>query len=336
MDIFYNDISTLKIGIAFFLILIVIALFNNNSTLNLNKIYKITAFIIIINFFLSILTPNASIIGVLDINQASYSNNWETRGQIGDFIAGHFTALAFIGLLVSITQMQNGLKKQDEAINIQRDEMKLQRDEMKLQREEMKESTKSLMLQAKLYEKQNFETTFFQLLNLYTNIVNDLIYEDTSIEPPKIAYKKEAMFKYADEFLKSADGEMSSLKIFTDAYTKFMKNNHIKLNHYYRTVYRIIKYVDDYKDAYKQIDKSFYVALLRAQLTSPELAMMFFNGISQKKMKNLIEKYSLLEHMPRTNFLKKFSIEIIQQYDTSAFGKGVLSSIENQTSWFKS
>ncbi|WP_310442297.1 putative phage abortive infection protein [Sulfurimonas sp.] len=336
MNIFYSDISTLKIGIVFFLILIVIALFNNNSTLNLNKIYKITAFIIIINFLLSILTPNASIVSILDVNQTSYSNNWETRGQIGDFIAGHFTALAFIGLLISITQMQNGLKKQDEAINIQRDEMRLQREEMKLQREEMKESTKSLMLQAKLYEKQNFETTFFQLLKLYIDIVDNI--QHNNITKPVITNKKEAISKYMSEFLQKKDGEMNSLKIFNETYSDFMNSNHQHLNHYFRTIYRIVKYVDEFEDIHSQIDKKFYVNLLRAQFTSFEVALMFFNGLSRDgaNMKKYIEKYSLLEHLSAMKFFKKFDIEIIQKYDISAFGHGFFSSFDNQSNVFGS
>lgn len=335
MDILYSDISTLKIGIVFFLILIVIALFNNNSTLNLNKIYKITAFIIIVNFLLSILTPNASIVGILDVNQTSYSNNWETRGQIGDFIAGHFTALAFIGLLISITQMQSGLKKQDEAINIQRDEMKLQRDEMKLQREEMRESTNSLKLQAKLYEKQNFETTFFQLLNLYTNIANDVIHISKD-EASNITYKKQALFQYADEFRGRNNGEMDSLKDFEKEYKGFMETNYMYLNHYFRTIYRIVKYVDDYKDEFNQINKFFYISLLRAQFTTPEVALIFFNGLSHDgaNMKKYIEKYSLLEHLIGIQFFKKFNVEIIRKYDISAFGNGVFSSLDRQSYFF--
>ena len=340
MNIFYSDISTLKIGIVFFLILIVIALFNNNSTLNLNKIYKITAFIIIVNFLLSILTPNASIVGILDVNQTSYSNNWETRGQIGDFIAGHFTALAFIGLLISITQMQNGLKKQDEAINIQRDEMKLQREEMRLQREEMKESTNSLKLQAKLYEKQNFETTFFQLLKLYMDIVDNMSYkkniEKTTIETSK----KESLTQYMIECIEKVNNSNNvvSLKEFVDIYNDIMRTNHIHLNHYFRTIYRIIKYVDNYVDEHNQIDKKFYINLLRAQFTSSELALMFFNGLSNDgaNMKKYIEKYSLLEHLIGMNFFNKFNVEIIQNYNISAFGHGVFSSLKNQSHFFGS
>lgn len=125
---------------------------------NINYGYKFLIFIVLLNLLLTIFLPNYSLVSMLSMEnqfinplsikniEASTVDYWSIRGQIGDLIAGHFTALAFIGLLISISQMRISLEKQDKAI-------KIQQREMRNQQKEMKATTESLKLQAKLIEK---------------------------------------------------------------------------------------------------------------------------------------------------------------------------------------
>ena len=71
------------------------------------------------------------------------------------------------------------------------------------------------------------------------------------------------------------------------------------------------------------LGKKFYTNFVRAQLSSSELGLLFYNclgGYGNEKFKPLVEKYALLKNMPkRDDFLieprhKKF-------YRRSAFGE---------------
>ena len=46
--------------------------------------------------------------------------------------------------------------------------------------------------------------------------------------------------------------------------------------------------------------------------------------------KNLIEKYSLLKHLPALTLYKSLNIEIIEKYDINAFDNGYFNKTEKQ------
>ena len=128
-----------------------------NQMKGIYPIFKISIFLIGLNFLLTIIIPEYTIINLFtseDFKPATTAEYWSVRGQIGNLLAGHFTALAFIGLLITIIQMKDSLSKQDKAIEIQ--QLELQE-----QRKELAKTANSLEIQAKIYEKQNFENTYF-------------------------------------------------------------------------------------------------------------------------------------------------------------------------------
>ena len=66
-------------------------------------------------------------------------DTWAIRGQIGDILAGHFSALAFVGIAYSIylqgignKQIQESIEKQETAIQMQKEALNLQRLELKV------------------------------------------------------------------------------------------------------------------------------------------------------------------------------------------------------------
>ncbi len=81
-------------------------------------------------------------------------------------------------------------------------------------------------------------------------------------------------------------------------------------------MYNIIKLVS-HTDG---IDKRFYTNLVRAQLSSAELMLLFYNGLSSwgnEKFKPMIEEFALLKTMPNATLPKD---ELLHQYSPSAFG----------------
>ncbi|HHX2506174.1 TPA: putative phage abortive infection protein [Neisseria subflava] len=73
---------------------------------------------------------------------------------------------------------------------------------------------------------------------------------------------------------------------------------HRVLGHYFRGIYHAVKYIDKSKLSKEQ--KTFYIHMLRAQISSDELFFLFYSGLSKwgkDKFAPLIEKYHLFEHL---------------------------------------
>ena len=87
----------------------------------------------------------------------------EHIGQFGDTfgaINALFAGLAFAGVIWAIV--------------LQREELGLQRKELELTRAELKGQKEQLQAQDRTLQKQNFESSFFQLLRFHSEIVNSM------------------------------------------------------------------------------------------------------------------------------------------------------------------
>ncbi|MGA2179630.1 MAG: putative phage abortive infection protein [Verrucomicrobiota bacterium] len=94
-------------------------------------------------------------------------------------------------------------------------------------------------------------------------------------------------------------------------YLRMFEVYEASLGHYFRTLYHVIKFVNE-SDALKtdNTDADYknrrrYTSLVRAQLSAFELELLFYNGISPhgEKFKPLIEKFGLLENFDTKHLL---------------------------------
>jgi hypothetical protein len=76
------------------------------------------------------------------------------------------------------------------------------------------------------------------------------------------------------------------------------------LGHYFRNLYHIIKFVDETHDIKDDLKKT-YTTLVRAQLSSYEQALLFYNCIhpNGEEFYILIEKYSLFHNLDESLLL---------------------------------
>ena len=73
------------------------------------------------------------------------------------------------------------------------------------------------------------------------------------------------------------------------------------LDHYYRHLYRIFKYIDDANPFIIVSEKKYeYSSIVRATLSPYELIMLYYNGFSHPKFKDLIERYAILNNIRHT------------------------------------
>jgi hypothetical protein len=191
-----------------------------------------------------------------------------------------FTGLAFAGVLITIY---------------------IQREDLRLTRQELEGQRLQLQAQNDTLKRQAFENTFFQLLGLHNDIVNAITYHRYY---DKMNFKGRECFdlfyqelsnKYED--IKRSDIEKNDRKIVSKAYLDFFDDYQSDIGHYFRNLYHIFKFIYKYD---LKIYKRRYTNIVRAQLSTSELALLFYNGLSVygiDKFKPLIEEYQLFNNL---------------------------------------
>lgn len=230
------------------------------------------------------------------------------RGTFGDMfgaVNSIFSGLAFVGVIY--------------AIFMQRHEVALAKKEIKYTRKILDDQQKQLEFQNNEARKQAFESTFFQMLKLFSDITSqiDLVRSDSAghyetkgkdvfpifLSRLKKIYKTPATTMYGGEN-------------FLNSYKEFYRKHNSELGHYFRIIYNITKFIDSSDLA----NKKFYSNIVRAQLSDAEVAILFHNGLSPngiEKFKPLMEKYNLLKNVVENDILDP---KLKEQYAPSAFG----------------
>lgn len=238
---------------------------------------------------------------------SSIHSKW---AEFGDFFGGTLNPIfSFLGLIALLLTLS------------------VQNKELSVSSRELANSAKALKKQSKSLKLQNFERTFFEMIHLHGSIVQDLDLGEktTGRDCFKVFYTKRlsrnyfSIAKHLHYQLNPA--ELCSLKehlsFCHDTYDAFFTNHEYDVGHYFRTLYRIFKFLDE-KPPKKKI--STYSDIVKAQLSSYELSLLFYNSLHEvgAEFKPLIEKYSLFENM---NISHLFHPEHILLYDINAFGK---------------
>ncbi len=201
-------------------------------------------------------------------------------GAFGDYVGGLlnpvFALLALIALLLTI----------------------------RLQSDELRNSSQALKDQNNTLVQQNFERVFFEMLSFQDEIVRSIDIETTNSDGEDIVYTGRDSFKFIFSTYKniyeSNDEQFETeLEKIRNAYDSFYENYEAELGHYFRYLYNIIKFVDN-GDVFES-DKRFFANLVRAQLSSYELLVLFYSCLSDygnEKFAPLLSKYALLKHLP--------------------------------------
>lgn len=244
----------------------------------------------------------------------------QIRGTFGDkfgAVNALFSGLAFAGLIYTII--------------LQKDELSLQREELKQTREEMKQQTMQFEEQNKIIQIQRFENTFFNMMQFLQEITQEL----TITLNKDIIKKTIAPSGRRYRALDTEAVDFSGKQVFEETYKDGINLKHLiqskgingynesdavsLYDHYFRYIYRIMKFVDnsflEYEDRYK------YMAMLRSQLSRYELVWLYYNGLSDngnEKMKPLMEKYATLKNLRKELIIN--TEFFVGEYAPSAFG----------------
>ena len=78
---------------------------------------------------------------------------------------------------------------------------------------------------------------------------------------------------------------------------EFAKTYYRTVDHYFRHLYNTIEFVDQDSLFRDLEEKHRYTNLIRGQLSSDELGLLFYNCLDDEAFKRLVERYALLEGM---------------------------------------
>ncbi|MFC5625262.1 putative phage abortive infection protein [Algoriphagus winogradskyi] len=257
---------------------------------------------------------------------------------LGDFMAGTVSSIwslagLFFIYVAFLGQKQQLLNQQLEIMYSQL-EVKYTRLELAGQKKEMKQQNETLKL-------QKFENTFFNLLSLHHQIVEGIdeieakITSGTTRQPwgrsashsDKSTYQH-VTIKGRDVFKKwfielSGIIEQQPDKGYLDHYLDIYSIIQTDFGHYFRNLYRIIKFIDEANFNSEPTEdfniKYSYTSMVRAQLSDFELLFLFYNCLSVngiEKFKPLVEKYCLFKNLPQEKLHDPLLIEL---YKSSAF-----------------
>lgn len=241
------------------------------------------------------------ILFLLNFSMIFFVSGENTRGTFGDqfgAVNALFSGLAFTGLIYTII-----LQRRD--LEIQRHDLKLQREEIALNRKEMEEQTAEFEKQNETLKIQRFENTFFNMLSQFQEVVNNLHVRYRN-------YRVDYEFSGREVFYNSFEKAPISIGPNTNyvGMRDTIKNVGLKgyvyssvpaiFDHYFRLLYRILKFVKDTPLITEFDDEYEYTSMLRAILSRYELVWLYYNGLSEygnEKLKPLIERYAMLKNL---------------------------------------
>lgn len=209
-----------------------------------------------------------------------------------------FSALAFGGVII--------------AIFLQQQELEDTRHVLIGQQQQLQHHTQA-------FKQQNFESTFFSLLNLHDAMLNSISYGIGGVVIARGRDCFEHLFNRLKYFHKDTiehNMAPNDPQLIPIAYKKFYEEHQANIGHYYRNLYNIVRFVKDSDTD----DKWFYIRVVRAQLSVFELSLLFYNCLSGpgKGFKPLVEEFTLLKTIEDKGLIEPTDR---QYYKSTAFDR---------------
>lgn len=201
-----------------------------------------------------------------------YPIHLPSAGTVGDFIGGIVgTIFTLVGIFLLYETLQ-------------------------FQRKELSESKK-------VFIKQQFDNTFFELLRNFNEAIKNI----RQATPAGKKFQRQ-LFDYGQETMQS---DFTPERTFflnrnqaLDLYQRFYVDYVGVTSVYFKTLYRIYKVISESEITEK--DKISYSKILRAQLTNSELFLIRYNAMTDNGQKSIyyINKYNILKHLSHFELLE--------------------------------
>lgn len=164
---------------------------------------------------------------------------------------------------------------------------------------------------------ERFESNLFEMIHIQQEVINGLRYKGGNCNHNSVSLSGRDVFQfvYEDMPIRIQVHNMDGLFRLKDALDNDedvkMRLGQMKelwfLDHYYRHLYRIFKYIDEANPSVIDRNKKYeYASIVRATLSPYELIMLYYNGFSHPQFKKLVERYALFNNI-RYTWLSSYS-----------------------------
>jgi len=228
------------------------------------------------------------------------NSNIEHLGQRGDFFGGIvnpiLSCVTLLGFMYTLF---------------------LQRNDLQESRIQSRENLEIIKKQTENMESQSFQSSFFEIVNTYTSIVNNIRSKDPTTKEIKVGKSAfNVMYSNLRRKYRSnqrVHAKVDDINLITASYYTIYRAHQYDLAHYFRFLYNSILYIESEPNHEK------YIKLLRSQISNQELIILYYNCAVSKfglKFKPLAEKHALFDNMPAILLEEKHGELLSQQ----AFG----------------
>ncbi|MDP3589233.1 MAG: putative phage abortive infection protein [Methylobacter sp.] len=251
------------------------------------------------------------------------SSNPKDWGEFGGYFGGTLSpVLSFLSLIALLF-----------TIVLQSKELELTRDELKRSADAQAATKNILDKQSETLVRQQFESTFFSLLDQHNKVLD-------SLTSPR-AGKRVTVLSEAIEDILEPEG------VDLDLANRILKSKNHHCGHYFRVLYQLLKFVftnihdstitrvfdaDHIKNDKLSDSEKTYTNIVRAFLGFEITQLLSINCFCKDSddaywlYKRLLERYSFLEHMPfntideNNEIFQKVLEEALISYDVRVFG----------------
>ena len=150
---------------------------------------------------------------------------------------------------------------------------------------------------------ERIERNFFELLSAQEQITDGLVLEDLNGDFKQNGRDVfQMLYMGSPDYLNCNNEEVSLRDLLKeDEGMKARMANFSRiwfLDHYFRHLYRIYKYIDEYDESVVTDEmKQNYGTIMNSRLSQFELVVIFYNGFTHSEFKKLIEKYHVLKDL---------------------------------------
>lgn len=262
--------------------------------MNFNKKLIISAIVIFVLFVLSLYFFQF---------HGGLSNDHTKWGTFGDYLGGIFAFLAFLAVLYTINV-------QIEQLKVSRDELKLTREEMKLSRKEMKNSVLALQSQNKTLMHRNFESTYFELIKMRSNVLLGVRCNvrgtlSKGIDATRQFYKSYTIV-FSEPKYNIDNAEEKITVSFNNTVSAYMKG----IEDYFRFIKSIFKFIDSSDIT----NKNYYSDLLISLLSQSEQLILLYGSVANYSnigLKEFFIKYNTFQNLELKNLIDNAHLDLL-------------------------
>ncbi len=196
---------------------------------------------------------------------------------------------------------------------------KMQQEDLRLTREEMQQTRKEFETQNATLKRQEFETTFFHLLELHHQIVNSIFFQSDDNN----SYRGRQYFSWAYQKMNYSYQEkrvpydmypsmrkLSPQQFDAKCLYEILHNNfpeiEVNLGHYFKNIFQTLRVLE--KSILSPEERMDFAKLFVAQLSNDELNLLFYHciyNVENKELRELAFRYEIFNTLNPKTLLKE-------------------------------